>query len=243
MFQDGETVDVRLSEYPHRELLAYDSNGEVTWYLPASAFCFQHGLHVENPDLSNLEVLYVGQAYGDGSRSAFERLKNHSTLQKILATAQYESPESEILLLTFEYLPYKIIINIDGITGAQISDKRDQERFYSIKENHLTEHQQICLAEAGLIRYFQPKYNKIYKNKFPSKDYKVLTACYDLDFSALAVEIDTEDLGFKLFSDRVTARTHHISNIDLVNHEDRWGFFHMTIGDEVKRFPDVIFGS
>lgn len=240
---DGATR-LALSDYPHREIQTFNNDGELVRYFPASAWCFFNQMHLNNSELSNLEVLYVGQAYGDGNRTAFDRLQSHSTLQKILADIQYSSPDSEAYVLTFEYVPYRVITQMDGRSDAEEKGQKDTERFYSIVDNPLTDHQQICLAEAGLIRYFQPKYNAIYKENFPSQKHKILEKCYKLDFSALIVEINTEELCFSLFSENVPANSHHIAQIDLINYEDRWGFFHYSFGDnEATKLPGVITGS
>ena len=237
---DGE-ADVKLSKYPHREIQVLDSIGAEVRYLPASSVAMDTGWHIINRELSKLEVLYIGQAFGDGSRTAFERLKNHSTLQQILAQAQYESPDSEIQILAFEYASYQIIYQVDGRAENVISDHRDWDRLKSIQESHLSKHEQICLIEAGLIRYFQPKYNKIYKESFPSDTHKILEGCYDLDFSGLIVEINTDELRLCLFSETVIPREHHICKIDLLDPEKRLGFFYHGRGDGTFfKMPDVI---
>jgi hypothetical protein len=237
---DGATR-VEISKYPHREIHTLNDDDEVIRYLPASAISMAHGMHLNNSELSDLEVLYVGQAFGDGTRSANDRLKSHSTLQKILADAQYNNPEDIVTVLTFEFVPYRIIHQMDGRTKPQISDDRDKARFISILENHLTDHQEVCLVEAALIRYFQPHYNEMYKENFPRQNHKILESCYELDFSALIVEINTEDLRISLFSSIVKPSHHHISKFDLVAHEDRWGFFHLSTGDgTVEKMPNVI---
>jgi hypothetical protein len=237
---DGAT-EVRLSNYPHREILTFDSEGNKIRYLPANVVGMGTRWHIGNHELSDLEVLYVGQAFGDGTRTAFERLKSHSTLQKILAQAQYESPDSEIQILTFEYAPYSIIYQMRGHADNVISDYRDMDRCRSISDNHLLEHEQICLAEAGLIRYFQPRYNAIYKENFPSEKHKILESCYDLDFSALIVEVNTDELRFRLFSPAVKPSYHHTCQIDLLDPEKRWGFFHFERRDGTFfKMPEVI---
>ncbi len=219
-----DAVELKITDYPHREMRTYDNEGNLVRYMPANAVALNYGLHAENEELNNLKVLYVGQSFGNGDRTAFDRLCSHSTLQKILADAQYESPDSEIFLFLFEYDQYRVMTSMNA--NAQESGEKDTERFLSIIDNPLTEKQQICLAEAGLIRYFQPKYNKIYKESFPKQDQKILTDCYELDFSGLIVEINTEDLLFKLSSESVSSNSHHIAQFNLVNQDERWGFFH-----------------
>jgi len=41
------------------------------------------------------------------------------------------------------------------------------------------EAERTTLYEASLIRYFQPPFNKEFKNSFPSTNMKVLADCYD----------------------------------------------------------------
>lgn len=234
-------IDIALSPYPHREIQTKDKNDEIVRYLPATALGIGIGVHVRERSLSDLEVLYVGQAYADGKRSALDRLKRHSTLQKILANAQYNMPDDEIFVLTFEYAPYSVVTMFDGRAKDPIQGEDDEKRFVSILENPLTQHQQICLAEAGLIRYFQPKYNEIYKESFPASDLKILSECYDLDFSALAVEINTEELEFNLYSRSIFPRGHHIAQFDLIDPSKRLSFFSLEgqSGNAIAR-PDVI---
>jgi hypothetical protein len=230
-----------LSPYPHREVRTFDNTGNIVRYFPASALCFASHMHGGHEELGAFEVLYVGQAFGDGKRSAFERLQSHSTLQKILAEAQYQAPNKEILLFLFEYVPYRVINQMDGRNKEAIADKTDSARFYSILENPLTAHQQICLAEAALIRYFAPHYNEIYKETFPSDSHKILEQCYALDFSALVVEINTDELDFRLYSRNVEPKWHHISQIDLFDPDVRKGFFHYPKGDgSYWSVPNVI---
>jgi hypothetical protein len=133
---------------------------------------------------------------------------------------------------------------MNGMVEAQKSNDEDSARFYSIIENPLTDHQQICLVEAALIRYFGPRYNVIYRDSFPSRSHKILAECYCLDFSALIVEIDTEELYFSLYSDHAVASQHHICQIDLVADEERQSFFCFSDG-KGKGFemPNVIKGA
>ena len=219
-----EAIEVKVSEYPHRFIYTYNAGGEQVRHVPAYALSLS-GI-IQDEALRQLEVLYVGQAYGTGNRSAFDRLKSHSTLQRILADLGQNSPDKEPLILAFEYCPYRIISNMDGTAKGVMAGDEDSKRYFDILENPLTQHQQICLAEAALIRYFKPYYNDIYKESFPAENQKILASCFDLDFSALITEINVEELGLKLYSEnKDTPSTHHSAKYNLVDTEFRRSFF------------------
>ncbi len=226
---DYGATKLEVSEYPHREIITYDDKNNDKYHLPASSIGINAGRCYRNKDIVDLEVLYIGQAYGDGSRNTFDRLKSHSTLQKILADCSNNYPDDEVYILSFEYMPYQLFTIMDGKANVETTAEEDSQRFYSILQNPLSERQQVCLVEAGLIRYFKPKYNIVYKDNFPSSNSKILEECYKLDFSGLVVEINTEELDFYLYSDSVARNYHHIANINLLKHEDRYGFFHFTL--------------
>ncbi|MDE1266132.1 hypothetical protein [Vibrio aestuarianus] len=228
---DG-AVNLIIGKYPHREILSVDDTGETVRRLPASMLSV--------PVLNDLEVLYIGQAFGNGSRTAHERLKSHSTLQKILAESSVSYPDSEVSILMFQFEQYRLVATLDGNAKGVIDGNEDNKRFLDIKDNPLTEKQQIGLVEASLIRYFQPHYNEKFKIKFPSPKVKVLKKCFELDFSGLIVEVNTEDLGFTLNSEKAESKHHHIASIDIVSDKSRAGFFFITLDAEVQLLNDVI---
>jgi hypothetical protein len=237
---DG-AVEVRLSQYPHREIKTFDADGRDVRYVTASSILLGFYERLQHENLGKFEVLYVGQAYAQGKRSAFDRLRSHSTLQKILAEAHYSDPDSEVYVFAFEYAPYRLMTQIVGMANSPESIDEDGERFISILESPLTQHQQICLVEAALIRYFAPPFNEIYRENFPSESHKILQQCYQLDIGGLVVEINTDDLQFSLFSARVAPAVHHVAKIDLFDKKQRLGFFHMSDGKGgFFEQPDVI---
>jgi hypothetical protein len=232
-------VRIELAPYPHREFRTLDAAGNEITYVPASSISLW-GL-IQEPALRDSEVLYVGQAYADGQRTAIDRLRSHSTLQRILADTHYEMPDDEISVLAFEYVPYRVITSMDGTDKNAISDDSDQARFLSILDNPLTEAQQISLIEAGLIRHFRPRYNIIYKESFPASDQVLLNSCYELDFSALIVEIDTEDLPVRLFSAPISPSGHHTAKFNLIDPETRRSFFTFIDKDgKALEIPGVV---
>ena len=133
---------------------------------------------------------------------------------------------------------------MDGADREAIGGEEDLNRFIDIIDRPITEGQRIGLAEAGLIRYFKPKYNEIFKESFPAADQKVLSECYQLDFSALIVEIDTSELGFSLYSDNAVASHHHMAKFDLIDPSVRRSFFTFVDAEgSISKMPDVIVPS
>jgi hypothetical protein len=215
-------------------LMGFDANGKAfeDLYWPANLISMH--AEVEDPSLREFEVVYVGQAFGDGTRSAFERLRSHSTLQRILAESAARRPDDELMLFLFKYEPYRTFVSMDGITKEGLKGDEDKEHYVNILENPLSEKQQIGLAEAGLIRYFAPEYNEIYKDSFPHERLKILDDCYKLDFAGLVVEIDTEDVRAPIWSTAAGKGVHHIAQFDLHNPETRRSFF--SIVDRQGRY-------
>jgi hypothetical protein len=216
---------VEISAYPHSDLqLIYD--GEIGHTLPANLISMMCD-EIEDLSVRNLNIQYVGMSYADGTSSAKERLQSHSTLQQVLADLSHDSPESEVLLILVEY-EQQILISFDGRDKSlQLKDDRDVVSDIQRQQKEITKDLQIALTEASLIKYFQPPYNDIYKKRFPHPTHKILEEVYSIDFGALTVEINTEALNAKLFSDSRLAGYHHIGNFDLHDPEVRRSFFNV----------------
>lgn len=222
---DG-AVKVTVEPYPHRNIWTLDAANEKVRYLAASMLALVADYQNEAGVFNQFETLYVGQAFGDGSRSAQTRLKSHSTLQKILARTAHEYPDREIVLFMFEFEHDQIISGMDGAPGAIDTDE-NEERLFNAIDNPPSKKQKISLIEAGLIRYFQPKYNDIFRTKFPSTKLKTLQSCYDLDISGLIVELSLSEFDFALYSESIKPKWTHFAQYDLVSAQNRASFFHI----------------
>ncbi|WP_066124819.1 hypothetical protein [Bordetella ansorpii] len=232
---DGAT-EIRC-DYPFRELWTYSSTGDKIRYVPATHLASILGAHNSDGVLNRFETLYVGQAIGQGNRSAQQRLTSHSTFQKILALSAHDTPDNEVVVFMFQFDHEQVFSSMDGRAIGAIADDSNEKRLIEAIRNPPDKKQKIAMVEAGLIRYFQPRYNEIFKIKFPSTKHKTLQSCKALDVSGLIVELDTSDLGFTLWSPTVTASEHHIARYDLVNLQNRMSFFNLT---GITEFPGVI---
>lgn len=215
---------VKASKYPYTKLTLFDASGNEGPTIPFTFFMPQIEAALDGHD--HMEVAYVGQAFGAaGERSAVDRLSSHSTLQKILADIAAKQPNMEVFLALYQFEYDRFIISMDGINKARITGDPDKMHYQKMLDADFTRAMRISLAEAALIRYFQPEYNKEYKNEFPKKRHKILKKLYDYDFAALTVEASVEDLGLHLYSETIRSNWHHIANFDIHDPVERKSFF------------------
>lgn len=217
---------IAYSAYPHNSIELVNGK-HSTGPLPAhliSLMCDD----IQNKALRDLEVVYVGMSYGDGNRSAKDRLKSHSTLQQVLADMSADEPDSEALLLLVQYAPPFSVISIDGRDKSlRVEKDRDVIKDLRRQQQLIDGKTEIALAEAGLIKYFRPRYNDKYKNNFPDKAHVVTKSLYSIDFIAFAVELNTEDINVRLYSGCRPPGFHHIANYDLHDPQTRKSFFNL----------------
>jgi hypothetical protein len=187
------------SEYPFSNFKIFN-NGEEVLNAKSSVYYILHLR--EHPDYLNAELLYVGQSYGkQGERNAGDRLKQHSTLQKIYSEISQTNPDKEVWLnlLSFERT---MQTSFDGLSGTSKRQNNDVKNVSSVMHkfinNELNEKEIINFTEAALIKFFRPKYNVIYKDVFPSLDHKTYKEAIQLDINSVAFDMDTGQLYFKI---------------------------------------------
>lgn len=141
----------------------------------------------------NLEILYIGQSYGEnGERKAQDRLKSHSTFQKILSDCHSKYQDKKLYLFLMEMTPL-LMTTFDGRSkDYEKSDEEDKAHISKIFENPPQYKQIINISEAALINYFKPKYNVNFIENFPDKAHLGYKQYYDLDYNHLTVEIDMD---------------------------------------------------
>lgn len=197
-----------------------DQNGRR--FGPSSEHIFQK-LHFEHRPIP-FKIMYIGQAYGrDGSRSIVERLRSHKTLQKIALTSHAEGFKYEIVGL--ELQPGNRTVTVMNPHASNLSNTGDRIASGLEKLFGTDEKERITIYEAALIRYFQPKFNIEFKNSFPSTRMKVLSDCYEKDFSSVIAEICIEEMPYHLTTDKIPGKQTHTAIFDLHKDEDRHVFF------------------
>ncbi len=153
----------------------------------------------------DLEVLYVGQGIGRSlRRTALDRLLKHSTLQRILAEVTTYRPSSEVLLLLYRFEHHRVFMSTGGDLQAEPESSEEEEgaHLQKMRTLVLSRHAQVALAEAALIRHFQPHYNEQLKgsNFAARKRISVLEQLLQKDISGLMVEIASSNIRSRLRS-------------------------------------------
>jgi hypothetical protein len=186
------------SEWPYDEFAILTSDGRRIFGGPVRTFFGSYEL-LPKP-LVRHEIVYIGQAFGKtGERTAFDRLKNHSTLQRIYSEMR---PDTEIWLT---------LCYVSDITLHTVMDKpgrpsyktkiEDQEHLARVLSRYNSgdfwEREAVTGAEAGLINYFKPKYNIIFKDNYPDPAHVHISALYELELHTLVVELQS----FPIYTD------------------------------------------
>lgn len=233
---EGGVSDLQIdSAYPHTRFMVRAGDGEKLVEMKAAVLAASLNLQ-EIRQFLDLEVLYVGQAYGqEGSRTAPDRLLSHATLQVIYSEAIAESPDKEIWLMLWSFSPMLIAATDGRWKAYQTSDEEDDSHCDKVFGEPMTEQQQINFTEAAMIRYFQPPFNKTFKSKFPSPAHATYAECYSLDLNSISVEMNTENMLSRIYSDAIPAKWHHIANFSLHSTDERRSMFAVLIPDECAK--------
>lgn len=221
-----------VCEYPYSELKLVDKlNGKIVSQGFVYVLLNTISYHVLDPEFLDCEILYIGQAFGkDGNRTAIDRLQKHETLQLIYSEAIKKNPDSEIWICLASFDQVNITVMNGHLDFTEEELKQDEDTYLdtinTLNHDGMDEGQKINFTEAALIKYFQPQYNKEYKESFPTRDHKSYSECYDLDINSVGFEIDTSDkIKCNLYS-QSTDRCHlHMISFLLHSPEERKAFF------------------
>ncbi len=172
----------------------------------------------------DFKIQYIGQAFGsDGDRNALDRLRKHETLQKISLLGAPDGYRLELILVEVE--PNNKLIMVMNPFAKNVDEGPKRIAAGLDKLFGTTYKEMISLYEAAMIRYFQPHYNKIFKNSFPSTNLTVLQDSYDKDMAALVAEFCFDRVPFRRCSSTVPAREYHIAKFNLHSKKERDVFF------------------
>lgn len=212
------------SEWPFDNFEVIDeSTGEVFSSGPVALFVRQFSQLLPEK-VFHQEVLYIGQSYGKkGERTAYDRLKSHETLQKIYSE---NKPDQEIWLTLCKITDVAMLQHFSPNGGnSTVSGRESTDRANSLVHWFYSEgfkrKEAIALAEAGLIRHFQPEYNKKFRNNFPDPQHISSATCYELEINHITIEFHCYGTGDMYWSEEAEPANMHFANYPLYSENDR----------------------
>jgi hypothetical protein len=203
------------SDWPYEDFRIYDANGDFTGG-PVSTWFRTVG---QLPDaLAGEEVLYVGQAFGkSGERTAYDRLASHSTLQRIYSEVD---PDKEIWLTLCsidDVMLHTVIPPSRQMEKSDEDNNAHMDQIYArFNSPDFWEREVVTGAEAGLINYFKPRYNLIFKHNYPDPDHVHISLLYELEIHTLVIELQSHELHLLKFgSPLVEPKSVHFAYFQL----------------------------
>ncbi len=209
----GETLEVK-------DLLVINN----FFYTPETA----HTLDVNSKLPSDLEIMYIGQAFGkNGSRKIDDRLANHEKLLQVALSIVNSTSTDEILIigLTMDVndLATLFVSSVDNLEPLTLEAMLDLQKRAQMR---LSDNQALTVFEASMIRYFQPHYNTEYKGTFPKFGVESYNELYKTKFDYCAFTIDTNKIGMRIYSKAVPERRYtHYQHFPLTTKDEKNSFF------------------
>ena len=196
------------------------------------------GESVKTPLPSDLEVMYIGQAFGRTETKKIDyRIANHDKIQKIALDILNKSSNEEVLIIGV-----KVETNDLSTSIVTINSKTERPTLESILQlrdkaaKRITEGQEITVFEASLIKYFQTNLNTEYKETFPSPDFKSYKEIYETDFDYSAMTIDTRPVAVRIYSQHIKERKYiHSQHFPLTTESEKKSLFEYLMEFEEKK--------
>lgn len=226
------------AEWPFEDCAIVDTEGNAVF---SSVVGLLHCFFEDWPEPAlKHDVLYVGQAFGQaGERTAWDRLKRHETVQRILAETP---PDKQVWLTLAAISDVSLLSEIIPYAAATTSDEEDDTHtevvMDAFRDGAFKRKQAVALAEAGLIRYFQPRYNDRMKYTFPSRTQVPLESIRELDFYALTVELYGQLVGATYGSSVQVQREHHIAGFAIHRDSERQGMLDYDVLEPLPGVPN-----
>lgn len=228
---DNKTGSINLktvSKYPHSFFKILDENENEVYSAKTTYVADDKRKNIfPNPDFLDFEILYIGKALDNSSKPTFNRLVKHETLSEICSEIL---PDKEIFLFLYPLFDVSGDIEIRGTIETQKEyeeeDEKRLKKFLTTGLNFSYE-QQIAVAEAALIKYFQPKYNDHHKKTFPTKRNPSYNELYKMDFNSVTIEVDTTKIETMphFFTEEVKSSQIHSQSFFLPTESDRRKLF------------------
>lgn len=228
-----------VSSWPHTIMELHDEAGDLVSGGPTAmwfSMYLQQTMGLGRMDATeldeaifDLEVMYVGQSQ-DAGGALRSRLQTHKTLQRVMADTQQNAPHLDVWVVPMQFATYNKMSTFGSWVGTE-GDEQSMAHLNSFEQALLDVSVVTALAEAALIRYFQPEFNENFVNTFPKPLHKTYRKVYDLDVSAVGLDFETlTTFGTRLKSRVVQPTFIHAGLFALHDEADRRRFFDLDDG-------------
>lgn len=178
-------------------------------YLSGDSWALAFHVTDFDPHLSTQEVIYVGRSLGKtDERIALDRVLDHKTLQKIYA--DHQSTEFDIFITFLRITDAHTLTRLGSPESFTAVDRAGIGALVAGVFRPSVERlrEQVMLAEAALIAYFQPSYNHNLL-KFPKRSSKLARNIDDRGYTNIEVALTDSATGVRFWSpSREPARYH-----------------------------------
>lgn len=181
------------------------------------------------PMPSDLEVMYVGQAFGRTSIKTIDyRVSHHEKIQKLALSILDEGSSEEVLVIGAKIKNNDISMSLMSVEeeASESFTSEGLQELIGKAGKRVKEGQEVTLFEASLIKYFQPALNTEYKETFPSADFSSYDEIYKTDFNYVSFALDTRPVFVRLFSEHIIKRAYtHGDFYSLTEDKDKKSLF------------------
>ncbi|MDV6263952.1 hypothetical protein [Rhodococcoides yunnanense] len=248
---DGESVTVALSgpnpfgfplvlvsKSPYTVMELHDEAGRLVtgattamWfsmYLQTTMGLDRMNATLLDVELFDLDVVYVGQSQDEGGALA-SRLQNHKTLQRVMADTHQNAPHLDVWVVPMQFATYNKMSSFGSWSGSE-GDEQSLTHMSAFEDAALDVSVVTALAEAAMIRYFQPEFNEKFIDTFPEPLHKTYRQVYDLDLNSVGIDFETlTTVGIRLKSRVVEPTFIHAGLFAMHDEAERRRFF--DLGD------------
>ena len=185
--------------------------------------------------LFDVDVVYVGQSQDEGG-ALTSRLLNHKTLQRVMADTHQNAPHLDVWVVPMQFATYNKMFNLGSWLGSE-GDEQSLTHVSAFEDAALDASVVTALAEAALIRYFQPEFNEKFVDTFPEPLHKTYRQVYDLDVNSVGIDFETlTTIGIRLRSRVVKPTFIHAGLFAMHDEAERRRFFDL---DDVGGLAEV----
>lgn len=149
--------------------------------------------------LAEHEVIYVGRATGTKrNRTSLDRIKSHETIQKIYA--DHFGTDYDIFITVVRVNGSSSTYDLSTLADFGMARHATELFVRSMSSSRDIYVEMIHLAEAALIAYFKPLYNRQHKNNFPHKSTKVSDLLIRYSYTNLSMLLSHNATGIRFWS-------------------------------------------